>query len=294
MAASKSFQRIRGRPGVNILLGFIVIITLYPIVYVFSVSISAPSAVESQKVWLWPVGFSLGSYELMALHPYLGRSYLNTVIYTVSGAAYSMILTTFGAFALSRRNLIGKNLMMFLIFFTMIFSGGMIPTYLVVVALGLYNSYAAMIFPCAISAYYLILMRTFMQQVPYSMEESAKIDGANDFTVLFRIYLPMSIPVLATIGLFYAVDRWNDWFSAMLYLSSTSLYPVQLVIRNLLITMTDNLVNQKVSQGSGVSTFTPTGFKCAVIVVTIVPIIAVYPFLQKYFVKGVMIGAIKG
>jgi putative aldouronate transport system permease protein len=224
----------------------------------------------------------------------LGRSYLNTVIYTVFGATYSMILTTFGAFALSRRNLIGKNLMMFLIFFTMIFSGGMIPTYLVVVALGLYNSYAAIIFPCAVSAYYLIVMRTFMQQVPYSMEESAKIDGANDFTVLFRIYLPMSIPVLATIGLFYAVDRWNDWFSAMLYLSSTSLYPVQLVIRNLLITMTDNLVNQKVSQGSGVSTFTPTGFKCAVIVVTIVPIIAVYPFLQKYFVKGVMIGAIKG
>jgi len=281
--------------AVNAILFMIVIITLYPIIYVFSVSISSSSAVSAKQVYFWPVGFSVASYKLLALHPFLARSYLNTLFYTVVGTSYSLILTIFGAYALSRKNLIGRNLMMFLIFFTMLFGGGMIPTFLVVNQLGLYNTYGAIILPCAVSAYNLIVMRTFMQQIPDSLEESAKIDGANDIVVLFSIYLPMSVPVIATIALFYAVGRWNDWFNAVLYLRDTTLYPLMLVIRNMLVTMTDALVSQKGLQGqNGAANYTPTGFKCAAVIVTIVPIIAVYPFLQRYFIKGVMIGAIKG
>jgi putative aldouronate transport system permease protein len=279
---------------IYVVLTLVAIVCLYPVVYVISVSLSSVKAVETHSVWLWPVGLSFNSYELLYLHPSLGRCYLNTVVYTALGTTYSLTLTIFGGFALSRRRLIGRNLFMFLIAFTMLFSGGLIPTFLVVRDLGMYNSWLALIIPCAVSPWYLIIMRTSMQEIPPSLEESATIDGANDIAVLFRIVMPMSIPVVSTIGLFYAVGKWNDYFNALIYLSKTELYPVQLIIRNLLITLTDNLVNTKVNQGSQVSSFTPQAFKSAVVVVTMLPIMMVYPFIQKYFVKGVMVGAIKG
>lgn len=271
----------------------VIIVTLYPMLYVVSLSFSARTAVEKGQVMFWPVDFTLASYELLTDHPLLLPSYLNTVFYTVVGAGYSLLLTVTGAYTLAKRDLPGNRLFALLITFTMLFSGGLIPTFLLVDQLGLYNTRAAIILPSAVSVMYLFIMRTAYRGVPMALEESAVLDGANDLQLLWHVYLPLSKASIATIALFYAVGRWNEFFNALIYLTDDQLFPVQLVIRGLLISMSDAMTYGSTFNAEAAK-MSPLSFRAAVIVVTILPIMVVYPFVQKYFVSGVMIGAIKG
>lgn len=271
----------------------VIMVTLYPMLYVVSLSFSARTAVEKGQVMFWPVDFTLASYELLTDHPLLLPSYLNTVFYTVVGAGYSLLLTVMGAYTLAKRDLPGNRLFALLITFTMLFSGGLIPTFLLVDQLGLYNTRAAIILPSAVSVMYLFIMRTAYRGIPMALEESAVLDGANDLQLLWHVYLPLSKASIATIALFYAVGRWNEFFNALIYLTDDQLFPVQLVIRGLLISMSDAMTYGSTFNAEAAK-MSPLSFRAAVIVVTILPIMVVYPFVQKYFVSGVMIGAIKG
>lgn len=270
------------------------IIVAYPILYVLALSFSSREAVLNNEVYIIPVGFNFDNYKLVLKHEFLPRAFLNSVFYTVFGTLYSMILTILGAYALSRKNYFGRDFIMFLIAFTMMFGGGMIPSYMLIKNLGLLNTRLALIIPFAVSQYNLIVMRTYMQQIPSVIEESAKLDGANDFIILFRIFVPMSKPVIATITLFYAAGQWNDFFSGLIYLDDKNKFPLQLVIRDLLITQNDATLNQGLAAQQGMPSLTPGGFRAAIVVVTVLPLLVVYPFIQKYFVKGVMLGSIKG
>ena len=270
------------------------IIVAYPILYVLALSFSSREAVLNNEVYIIPVGFNFDNYKLVIKHEFLPRAFLNAVFYTVFGTLYSMILTILGAYALSRKNYFGRDFIMFLIAFTMMFGGGMIPSYMLIKNLGLLNTRLALIIPFAVSQYNLIVMRTYMQQIPSAIEESAKLDGANDFVILFRIFVPMSKPVIATITLFYAAGQWNDFFSGLIYLDDKNKFPLQLVIRDLLITQNDATLNQGLAAQQGMPSLTPGGFRAAIVVVTVLPLLVVYPFIQKYFVKGVMLGSIKG
>ncbi len=271
----------------------VIMVTLYPMLYVVSLSFSARTVVEKGQVMFWPVDFTLASYELLTDHPLLLPSYLNTVFYTVVGAGYSLLLTVTGAYTLAKRDLPGNRLFALLITFTMLFSGGLIPTFLLVDQLGLYNTRAAIILPSAVSVMYLFIMRTAYRGIPMALEESAVLDGANDLQLLWHVYLPLSKASIATIALFYAVGRWNEFFNALIYLTDDQLFPVQLVIRGLLISMSDAMTYGSTFNAEAAK-MSPLSFRAAVIVVTILPIMVVYPFVQKYFVSGVMIGAIKG
>ena len=270
------------------------IIVAYPILYVLALSFSSREAVLNNEVYIIPVGFNFDNYKLVLKHEFLPKAFLNSVFYTVFGTLYSMILTILGAYALSRKNYFGRDFIMFLIAFTMMFGGGMIPSYMLIKNLGLLNTRLALIIPFAVSQYNLIVMRTYMQQIPSAIEESAKLDGANDFVILFRIFVPMSKPVIATITLFYAAGQWNDFFSGLIYLDDKNKFPLQLVIRDLLITQNDATLNQGLAAQQGMPSLTPGGVRAAIVVVTVLPLLVVYPFIQKYFVKGVMLGSIKG
>ncbi len=278
---------------IYMIMAIILVVIAYPLLYVLSLSLSGHDAVLNNKVFLFPIGINFDNYMLVLKHEFLPMSFLNSLFYTIVGGAYSLILTIMGAYALSRKKYFGRDFIMMLIAFTMLFSGGLIPTYILIDKLGLMGSRWALVIPMAVSQYNLIVMRTSMQRIPPAMEESAKIDGANDFTILLKIIAPMSMPVIATIGLFYAAGQWNDFFSALIFLDDKLKYPLQLVVRDLLITQNDLTFNQSLSAINGMPHLTPGGFRSAIVVVTILPLLAVYPFIQKYFVKGVMIGAIK-
>lgn len=277
----------------SLLTGFAVF-CIYPILYVFANAVSEPEAVKNMDVFLWPVGFTFKSWKYIIEHQYIGKSYLNSVFYTTAGTSYSLALTTLGAYILSRKNFVGRNLFMFLIWFTMMFGGGLIPTFLVVNTLGMVNTRWALIIPCAISQYYLIIMRTSMLQIPDSLEESATIDGAGPIVIMFKIILPVSIPTIATIALFLAVARWNDYFTAIIYLNNKGFYPLQAILRELIVTFTDTSTDMGMMNYENQKNFATLGFRCATILCALIPPMAVYPFVQKYFVKGVMIGSIKG
>lgn len=269
------------------------LVTLYPFFYVLVASVSDPTWMMQVRGLIWyPKGFSLEAYKLVFNNPSITTGYLNTLLYVTMGTALNILMTSLGAYALSRQNVMWRNPVMFLIVFTMFFNGGLIPTYLLIHDLGMVNTRWALIIPSAMSAYNLIIMRTSFQSVPVSLEESAKLDGANDFTILFRVILPLSMPVVAVMILFYGVAHWNSWFSALIYLRTRELYPLQLILREILITSSTESMMTSVG---GVDK-TPIGetIKYATIIVATVPILLLYPFLQKYFVKGVMIGAIKG
>ncbi|WP_284645993.1 carbohydrate ABC transporter permease [Paenibacillus silviterrae] len=269
------------------------VFTIYPFLYVLAASLSDPAWVVQTRGLIWfPKGFTLEAYKLVFDNPSILTGYTNTIVYVVLGTALNILMTSLGAYALSRQSVMWKNPIMFLIVFTMFFNGGLIPTYLLVENIGLLDTRWALIIPSAMSAFNLIIMRTAFQAVPVSLEESAKLDGAGDFTVLFRIVLPLSMPVVAVMILFYGVAHWNGWFNALIYLRTRELYPLQLILREILITnSTDSMLTgaaggDKMSIGETI--------KYATIIVATVPILFLYPFLQKYFVKGVMIGAIKG
>ncbi|WP_046173599.1 carbohydrate ABC transporter permease [Domibacillus indicus] len=269
------------------------IVTLYPLLYILIASVSDPAYVaQARGIMLLPKNFTLDAYNMVFKNPMIITSYLNTLFYVVVGTTLNIVLTSLGAYALSRKNVLWKNFIMFMIVFTMFFEGGLIPLYLLVSELNMIDTRWALILPTAVSAFNLIIMRTAFQGIPDSLEESARIDGANDFTILFKIILPLSLPVVAVMVLFYGVYHWNSWFHAMIFLQNRELFPVQLILREILI------ANDTSSMTTGVSAVDamPIGetVKYATIVVATLPILCLYPFLQKYFVKGVMIGGIKG
>mgnify|MGYP001638916769 CR=1 FL=1 len=294
-----SNRMIRGRAdvvidiAVYIIMILMAIIFLYPVIYTIANSFSGADAVLRREVWLWPVDFSLRSYELVMEHQYVLPAYWNTIVYTVLGTAYSLVLTVLGAYPLSRSYLPFRNFIMLLIAFTMMFSGGLIPTYLLVRDLGLVNKIWALILPCAVTPFNLILLRTSMQEIPDAIEESAKIDGANDWIILIRIILPMCMASLMTITLLYFVAKWNDWFNALIYLNDRSMYPVQLILREILVNNEDKMLNQALLRDSK-NSVSSLGFKCAIMVIAMAPLIIIYPFVQRFFVKGILIGAVKG
>jgi putative aldouronate transport system permease protein len=272
----------------------LMILCLYPLMYVAFASFSDPAALMQHRgLLLQPLGFTWTAYQLVLENPMVMLGYRNTLLYVIGGTALNLVMTSLGAYVLSRRNLLFKNPFMFMIVFTMFFSGGLIPTFLLVGnTLNLMDNPLALIIPTAISTYNLIIMRTAFEAVPYELEEAARIDGANDLQILWRVYLPLCKPVLAVMTLFYAVAHWNSFFPAMVYIRSREWYPLQLVLREILIT------NSTESMLTGISSVdaVPIGetIKYATIVVATLPILCIYPFLQRYFTKGVMIGAIKG
>ncbi|OUS75005.1 sugar ABC transporter permease [Paenibacillus sp. MY03] len=266
--------------------------TLYPFAYVLFASLSDAVELMRHRGIMWmPQGFSLEAYKTVLSNDSIISGYRNTIFYVVVGSAFNLLMTSLGAYVLSRRNVMLKKQIMIMIVITMFFGGGLIPTYLLINDLGLYNTRAALIIPGAISTWNLIVMRTSFQGVPYSLEESARIDGANDFTILFRVIIPLSLPVLAVMTLFYAVGHWNSYFGALIYLTDASKFPLQLVLREVLLTT--NMEEWLTGVPSDSRHQVAQTIKYATIMVATVPILILYPFLQKYFVKGVMIGSLK-
>jgi putative aldouronate transport system permease protein len=271
-----------------VLLLFCVVI-LYPFLYMLAVSLSSNEYILRGEVSIWPKGFNIRVYEKVLQSSSVLTGYKNTILYVVLGTTISMIVTSFAAYSLARKGLLFGKSITLLIVFTMLFNGGMIPTFLVVRSLGLIDTIWAMVLPGAVSAWNLFVMRTFFQGVPKELEEAGKIDGLGDWGILMRIIIPLSKPVMATIGLFYAVAIWNNYYSALLYLRSQDLFPLQVTIRML---MEKGIVD--VSGQNGAEVEIDQSVKFATIIVGTLPIICVYPFLQKYFVKGALIGSVKG
>lgn len=272
------------------LLVILAIITLYPYLYVVSSSLSDPVALyRGSKFVLLPRGFSVISYKIVFRNPIIFRAYFNTIVYVVLGTGINLFMNILGAYTLSKRYLPGNKLFMKLIVFTMFFSGGMIPTFILVFKLGMIDTIWSMVIPNAVSAWNIIIMRTFFLDMDPGIEESARIDGANDFTILFRIVIPLATPVIAVITLFYAVGHWNSFFNALLYLRSRDKSPLQLILRDILISNDKSLSTGVYNDTEAVS----ENVKYALIVVATVPILCLYPYLQKYFVKGIMVGSIK-
>lgn len=292
MRTSKSVSEVLFDSANVILLCLLSIVTLYPFLYVLFASISTPAEfVQHRGILLWPKGFSLDSYRMVFENPNIIRSYLNTIFYVVVGTTLNILMTALGAYGLSRKNVMWKSTIMMLIVMTMFFDGGLIPKYLLVKNMGLIDTYWALIIPSAMTTWNLIIMRTAFQGVPDALEESARIDGASDWTILFRIIIPLSLPVIAVMVLFYGVWHWNKWFDALIYLRDRDLFPLQLILREILIQNDTSSMMTSVGGGDRM----PVGetIKYATIMVATLPILFLYPFLQKYFVKGVMIGAIK-
>jgi len=266
------------------------VVTLYPYLYVISASLSDPVELyRSSKFILLPKGFNLLSYKIVFKNPMLFQAYFNTITYVVLGTAINMIMNIFSAYTLSKKFLPGSKVIMKLIVFTMFFSGGMIPTFILVFKLGMIDTLWAMVLPNAVSAMNIIIMRTFFMGIDPAVEESASIDGANDITILFRIVLPLATLVIAVITLFYAVRHWNSFFDALLYLRSRTKSPLQLVLRDILISNDKSMTTGIYDNAQAVS----ENVKYALIVVSTLPILFLYPYLQKYFVKGIMVGSIK-
>jgi len=279
---------------VNILLMLLLmLLTLYPLLYVLFASLSDPSSLaQSKGLLLKPADFSLVAYEAVAANPMIGRGYANTLLIVVCGTCVNLVLTSLGAYVLSRPGLPYKRFMTMFVMFTMFFSGGLIPRYLVVSELGLIDTHLALILPGAISTYNMVVLRTSFEAIPPSLEESAAIDGANELVMLWRIVLPLSMPAIAVMILFYGVGHWNSWFGAMVYLRTRAKFPLQLILREILV---ENSLDS-MTTGVGSLDKEPIGetIKYATIVTATVPILCIYPFLQKYFTKGIMIGAVKG
>ena len=264
-----------------------------PFMNIIAVSFSGRNAVTSGRVSLWPVDFNVEAYKKVLTTQYFGRAYLNTVLIVLVGTPLSLAVTVLMAYPLSRSDLPGKRVLTFILTLTMWFSGGMIPSFILVNKLGLYDSYWALILPGLVSDYNIIIVRNFFAQTPVSLEESAKLDGAGEMTVLVRIFLPLSLPVLATITLWLVVGYWNTYLSALLYLSTRAKYTLQLVLREIVIA--DSLDQYLGIDPVDNATRTVTeSIKYANILLTILPIMCVYPFLQRFFMKGVLLGAVKG
>lgn len=271
----------------------IILIMIYPLLYVIFASLSDANGLLAQKgILLRPVGFSVESYRMMSKNPMILRGYMNTIFIVTVGTAINIILTAMGAYVLSCKGPMLRRPIMILIVITMYFSGGMIPFYFTVVNLGLENSIWSLILPSALNTFNLIVMRTSFEAVPESLKESAYLDGASDMKILFRIILPLTKATLAVLTLYYAIGHWNSWFNAVLFINDRAKYPLQLILREILLqndtsSMSSNVISEdQFAIGETI--------KYAVTVAATVPVLCIYPFLQKYFEKGALLGAIKG
>nr|WP_251035817.1 carbohydrate ABC transporter permease [Paenibacillus sp. ISL-20] len=281
-----------------IFLFFILIIVLYPLVYVISASISDPVYVNQGTMWLYPRGITFEGYQRVFQNPEIWSGYRNTILYTVAGTAINLLFTVPGAYALSRKDLKGRGIMMGLIVFTMFFGGGLIPSFLLVSWLGMLNTVWALLIPNAVAVYNLIICRTFFQtNIPKELQESAEIDGCSNTVLFLKIVLPLSAPIIAVMALYYGVTHWNSYFSAIIYLKDRSLYPLQLILREILV---QNQMNDTMLMtGDDMEAMAKQAriadiIKYAVMIVSSLPIIVIYPFMQRFFMKGVLIGSVKG
>ncbi|SHH84387.1 carbohydrate ABC transporter permease [Clostridium grantii] len=288
---SKSYKAFKVLDVVILLL--IAFITLFPFIYLFSISFSSSKAVLAGGVNFYPVDFNWGAYKGILEQSNFWLGYKNTIIYTVFGTLISLFMTIICAYPLSKKNLVGSSIFLKLIVFTMFFGGGLIPTYLLIQKIGLVNTRYAILLPGAINAYNVLIMKTFFQGLPESLEEAAKIDGLNQIGVLIKIVLPLSKPIIATITLFISVGFWNDWFSSLIFLNNDKLYPVTLFLRNIIMGTTMASKSGQTMDASSAQSL-PQTLQAAATMLVVLPILCVYPFVQKYFVQGVMIGSIKG
>jgi putative aldouronate transport system permease protein len=277
------------------LLTLFLIAVLYPLIYVLSASVSSPSSVINGEMWLWPVDLTLEGYKAVLNYPRIISGFQNSLFYTVAGTIISVILTILASYPLSRRDLAGRNVIMFLFLFTMLFSGGIIPSYLIVRETGLLDTRWALIIPTALSVWNMIITRTFFEMtIPDELLEASKLDGGSDFRFLWDIVLPLSLPIIAVNALFYAIGQWNTYFNALIYLTDQSLFPLQLVLREILV---QNQIN--FDQMADIAEMTRRQeladlLKYSLIVVATLPVLVIYPFVQRHFVRGVMIGSLKG
>ena len=279
-----------GKFFLYLVLTLLVFACVYPFLNVLAYSFSGYNAVLSGKVTFYPIDFTISAYQQIIGKQQMWKAMSTTVFVTFMGTFAGLLLTTFAAYALSRDTLPGKKILLGLIIFTMYFNGGIIPTFLVVKQLGMYDSLTSLYLPQAMSVFNFIVMRTFFKQLPESLEEAARIDGASDIAVFFKIVIPLSVPIIATIALFYAVQYWNNYFDALLYIQDPDKYTLQLRLRSLLFA--DEL-NSGAASEADVQVMSQS-LKMACVAVSTIPILVVYPWLQKYFVKGVMLGAVKG
>ncbi len=280
--------------GLVVISVLIILVIAYPLYFVVIASFSQPEAVLGGKLRFLPVGFNLESYQMVLSEPKVWTGYRNTILYTVLGTCINLVLTTLAAYPLSRKDMPFRGILTFVASFTMLFGGGMIPVYLVVRGLKLTDSIWAMVIPNALATYNMLVMKNYFQSsIPEELQEAAAIDGCDHFGTLIRVVLPLSAPIMAVIVLFYAVGHWNAFFNAIIYLRNQDLFPLQVVLRDILLQNSLEAVGgdltgmyEKVMRGESM--------KYALIIVASAPVIMLYPFVQKYFVKGVMVGAIKG
>lgn len=284
-----TFDKIVGCLGI-----IIILIVLVPLLFVLAASFSDPDLVIRGDVLLWPKGFTTKAYHMVFENEDIWRGFCNTIFYTISGTIISLVLTVLAAYPLSRKNLRGRNVIMMAILFTMYFSGGMVPTYLLVRDLGMYNSIWAILLPNAISTYNLIVAKTFFENsIPDELYEAARLDGCGNLNMLFKIVLPLSKAILAVLVLYYAVAIWNSYFDALIYLKDADKHPLQIILRNiLLLGQTEQMGTNDVGMAEKIKM--AEAVKYSAIVISSIPMLIIYPFVQKYFVKGVMIGAVKG
>ncbi|WP_284646295.1 carbohydrate ABC transporter permease [Paenibacillus silviterrae] len=282
----------------HLLMLVVILVVILPILHIVSVSLSSPDQIVQGRIGLWPKQLDLNAYTTIFREKVVPRALMNSVLITTLGTLLNVVLTTLTAYAISKRELPFRRSIVAYILVTMFFSGGLIPTFLVVKALGMYNSLGALIVPTAINAYYLIILHAFFKNFPQDLEESAKLDGCTDFGIFLRIVLPLSKAGVATIALFYIVAHWNSFFSAMIYLQDAKKWPLQLVLREIVLQsqMAEQLaqLGQAALADQASSKITIQSIQYATLVVSIIPMVIVYPFVQKYFVQGVMIGSLKG
>lgn len=280
--------------GLNyFLLGLLALVTVLPFIYIIAGSFATEVELMEREFFIFPRDPSLSAFQYIFSTNTISRSMLNSVLITAVGTLVNLAFTFTMAYSLSRRDLLGRSVIMNLVIFSMLFSGGMIPGYLVVKELGLLDTYAAVILPGAISAFNLIIIKNFFQELPPGLEESARIDGCTDLGVLWRIVLPLSKPIIATFGLFYAVGHWNNFFSALLFLNDHEKWPLQVILREIVM-LSQLAAGDMGSMDPNFVEPPDQSVKMAVIVVGTLPILLVYPFLQKHFAKGVLLGSIKG
>ena len=281
----------------NVLFFIAVSITfLYPVLYIISISLSEAKAITEGRVFAWPVGFNVDAYHYIFRDNSTINSVAFTALFTIVGVFTSLIATALTAYPLSRRGFKGGSIIMNAIVFTMYFSGGMIPTYMTIKALGLFNSMWSLIFPNLIDTFLLIIMLNYMRELPYELEESARVEGCSNFGIFWRVYLPLCIPVIATLTIFYAVQYWNTFMPALLYIQDRQKMALQVKLYTVLSSFSDSLDSASLAASSDASTANvlPENVKGATTVVAVLPILVFYPMLQKYFIKGVAIGAVKG
>lgn len=278
---------------------FILIVVLYPILNIIATSLSGTGYISSGSVTIWPKGFNLAAYTTVFNDPYIFKGYLNSIIYAAGSTGIMLLFTALMAYPLTIPEFAGQKFLTIFLMITMFFGGGLIPTYLLMRGLNLLDTVWVMILPGAISAYNVFLFRTFFLNIPAELKDSAYIDGANDLVVLFRIILPLSKALFATFALFGLVGSWNSWFEALIYLRDQDKYPLQMVLRNYLFTLDTTAIQGRIGGGAVAvnapgDTLDPKAVRMSVIIITMFPIMCIYPFFQKHFTKGIFVGSIKG